>query len=166
MVSTIDLLKRLNAYQVKFVLVGGMACVIHGSQVVTQDVDICAPFDPDNLSALLDALAGTNPRFRMTRFLTPLSEQPEELIGFKNLYLVTDLGQLDVLSEVAGIGGYREVEKHTIQIDLEGTACRVLNLDMCITAKKAMNSPKDRQVAIELDAVRERLRDSGKNRPG
>ena len=103
-----------------------MACVIHGSQVVTQDVDICAPFDPDNLSALLHALAGTNPRFRMTPDPTPLSEQAEELSGLKNLYLITDLGQLDVLSEVAGIGGYREVEKHTIQIDLEGTACRVL----------------------------------------
>jgi hypothetical protein len=164
MVSTIDLLKRLNAHQVKYVLVGGMACVIHGSRVVTQDVDICAPLDPDNLSALLDALAGANPRFRMTGGLKPLPERAEELTGFKNLYLITDLGQLDVISEVSGIGGYTEAAKHTIQIDLEGTGCRVLNLDRCITAKKAMNSPKDRQVAIELEAIREHLRDSGKNR--
>ncbi len=53
MASTIDLLKRLNSHHVRYVLVGGMACVIHGSQVVTQDVEICDPPDPDNLSSLL-----------------------------------------------------------------------------------------------------------------
>jgi len=164
MASTIDLLKRLNSHHVRYVLVGGMACVIHGSQVVTQDVDICAPLDPDNLSSLLEALVGTNPRFRMTRDLKPLPERVEELAGFKNLYLITDLGPLDILSEVAGIGGYTEVKKHIIRIDLEGVKCHVLNLDMCITAKKAMNNPKDRQVAIELDAIRERLRDSQNSR--
>ena len=65
MASTLDLLKRLNDHQVKYVLVGGMACVIHGSQIVTQDVDICAPLNTDNLSRLLAALAGSHPRFRM-----------------------------------------------------------------------------------------------------
>jgi hypothetical protein len=35
--------------------------------------------------------------------------------------------------------------------------CRVLDLETLITAKKAMNSPKDRQVVMELEAIRERL---------
>jgi hypothetical protein len=159
MASTLDLLKRLNDYRVKYVLVGGMACVIHGSQIVTQDVDICAPLTPENLSGLLAALAGVHPRFRTTRDLRPLPEEPEKLQGYKNLYLLTDLGQLDVLSEISGVGEYSEVEQHTIQVDLEGTPCRVLDLDTLITAKKAMNSPKDRQAAIELEAIRGRLSD-------
>src|SRR5512136_170597 len=100
MVSTLDLLKRLNENGVAYVLVGGMACVIHGSQVVTQDVDICAPLSLENVSGLLAALAGVNARFRMTRDLRPLPNDPEKLTGFKNLYLLTDLGQLDVLSEI------------------------------------------------------------------
>ena len=157
MVSTLDLLKRLNQHNVKFVLVGGMACVIHGSQVVTQDVDICAPLTPENLSGLLGSLAGAHPRFRMSPDLRPLPDIPEALAGFKNLHLITDLGQLDVLPEIAGIGEYSEVEQHTILVDLEGTPCRVLDLDTLIAAKKAMNSPKDRQVALELEAIRERL---------
>jgi hypothetical protein len=158
MASTLDLLKRLNDHQVKYVLVGGMACVIHGSQVVTQDVDICAPLTMENLSRLLAALAGEHPRFRTTRDLRPLPDEPEELKGFKNLYLLTDLGQLDILSEIAGVGDHSQVERHTIQIDLEGTQCRVLDLDTLITAKKAMNSPKDRQAVMELEAIRECLR--------
>jgi predicted nucleotidyltransferase len=162
MVSTLDLLKRLNQHGVRYVLVGGMACVVHGSQVVTQDVDICAPFTPENLSRLLAALAGTHPRFRMSADLRPLPDVPEELAGFKNLYLITDLGRLDVLSEIAGVGEYSEVEQRTVRVDLEGTPCRVLDLDTLIAAKKAMSSPKDRQVVIELEAIRERLRSSGK----
>jgi hypothetical protein len=161
MVSTLDLLKRLSEHNVAYVLVGGIACVVHGSQMVTQDVDICAPLTPDNLSGLLSALAGSNPRFRMTGDLRPLPDVPEALAGFKNLYLITDLGQLDVLSEITGVGEYSEVERHTIQVDLEGTPCRVLDLDTLIAAKRAMNSPKDRQVATELEAIRERLRGSG-----
>ena len=162
MVSTLDLLKRLNEHNVKYILVGGMACVVHGSHVVTQDVDICAPLTPENLSGSLAALAGSNPRFRMTADLRPLPDLPESLAGFRNLYLITDLGQLDVLSEIAGIGEYSTVERHTIQVDLEGTPCRVLDLDTLIAAKKAMNSPKDRLMAKELEAIRERLGRSGK----
>ena len=162
MASTLDLLKRLNDHGVKYVLVGGMACVIHGSQMVTQDVDICASLTPENLSGLLAALAGVHPRFRTTRDLSPLSDEAERLSGFRNLYLLTDLGQLDVLSEITGVGEYAEVEQHTIQVDLEGVPCRVLDLDTLITAKKAMSSPKDRQAVAELEAIRERLRGSVK----
>lgn len=162
MASTLDLLKRLNDCRVKYVLVGGMACVIHGSQMVTQDVDICAPLTPENISGLLAAFAGIHPRFRTTPDLRPLPEKMEDLKDFKNLYLVTDLGQLDILSEITGVGDYAEVERHTVQVDLEGASCRVLDLDTLIAAKRAMNSPKDHQVAIELAAIRERLRDSRK----
>ena len=161
MASTLDLLKRLSEYNVAYILVGGMACVVHGSQVVTQDVDICAPLTPENLSRLIAALVGFNPRYRMTGDLRPFPDVPEALSGFKNLYLITDLGQLDVLSEITGVGEYSQVKRHTIQVDLEGTPCRVLDLETLIAAKRAMNSHKDRQVAAELEAIRERLRGSG-----
>jgi predicted nucleotidyltransferase len=161
MVSTLDLLKRLNDHQVEYVLIGGMACVVHGSQVVTQDVDICAPLTLENLRKLCAALQESHPRFRMSRDLRPLPRNPEELDKFQNLYLLTDLGQLDVLSEIAGIGKYVEVERHVIQVNLAGNSVRVLGLDALIIAKQAMNAPKDRQVVLELTAIRELLLHSG-----
>ena len=157
MASTLDILKRLNEHKVTYILVGGMACVIHGSQVVTQDVDICAPLTKDNLTNLYIALSGTHPKFRMAQDQRPLPQDPNELEGFKNLYLVTDLGQLDILSEITGIGQYEEVERHIIKIDLEGIPIQVLDLDTLILAKKAMNTPKDRQVVVELSTIREKL---------
>jgi len=66
--------------------------VIHGSQAVTQDVDICAPFTREIHLRLIAALACALPRFRMSRDLLPLPDEPERLEGFRNLYLVTDLG--------------------------------------------------------------------------
>jgi hypothetical protein len=155
--STLDILKRLNIHKVDYVLVGGMACVVHGSQVVTQDVDVCAPLTLENLRRLCAALNDIHPRFRMARDLRPLPQNPEELDKFQNLYLLTDLGQLNVLSEIAGVGKYLEVERHVIQADFDGTIIKVLDLDTLLLAKQAMNSPKDRQVALELSAIRERL---------
>jgi hypothetical protein len=75
------------------------------------------------------------------------------------LYLLADFGQLNVLSEIAGVGDHSQVEQHTIEVDIGGTHCRVLDLVTLIAAQKALNSPKDRQAVMELEAIRERLRD-------
>jgi len=42
MASTLDLLKRLIGHEVEFVIVGGVAGVLHGSSLVTRDLDVCA----------------------------------------------------------------------------------------------------------------------------
>ncbi len=102
MASTLDILKRLRNHGVEFVVVGGMAGVLHGSSMVTEDVDVCAPLDRQNMVKILAALAGLNPRFRMNPQRPPLPDNPDRLAGFKNLYLVTDFGQIDFLSEKTG----------------------------------------------------------------
>ena len=158
MVSTLDLLKRLEQHQVEFVVVGGIAGVFHGSQLVTEDVDVCAPLTLLNLERIVRALRGLSPRFRMHPKQIPLPDDVEELLGFKNLNLVTDQGQLDILSEITGIGDYDRVAPQTISIDIGGVACRVLSLDALIKSKKAINLPKDRQAVIELEAIRNRLK--------
>lgn len=42
------ILKRLVDRKVEFVLIGGMAAIAHGAEVVTQDVDVCIPFTQEN----------------------------------------------------------------------------------------------------------------------
>ena len=51
------LLRRLVAEGVDFVVIGGIAAVIHGSPRVTRDLDICFAPDGANLEALGAALA-------------------------------------------------------------------------------------------------------------
>jgi len=154
--SILDLLNRLREAGVEFVVVGGLAATAHGSSVVTEDADICAPLTQDNVRLIIQALAGLNPRFRMSPKRPPMPNDPEQLRGFKNLNLVTDFGQVDVLTEVAGIGGVSEVATSSMQILVSGKPLRVLTLDALIESKRAMGRPKDRQVLIELEAIRAR----------
>jgi len=161
MASTLDLLKRLSGHEVEFVIVGGIAGVLHGSSLVTRDLDICAPLTRDNLARILVALSGLNARFRVTSDQRPLSANPEDYLGYRNLYLLTDWGQLDILSEIMGLGNHEAVARNTITVDLGGISCRVLDLNALILSKKSLNRPRDRLAVIELEAIRERLRSSG-----
>jgi len=158
MASTLDCLRILSAHDMEYVVVGGVAGVLHGSRLVTEDVAICAPLSISNLAKLLAALKDCNPKFRMTSDRRPLPVEPSQLAEYKNLYLVTDLGQIDILSAIAGVGDYAEVSRHTISVDLGGFLCRILDLDTLILAKSAMNSPKDRQAVLELKAIKEKLK--------
>lgn len=150
------ILRRLHDHQVEFVVVGGMAGIIHGSSIVTEDLDICAPFTAVNLSRLLAALQDSNPRHRMPTHQPPVSTNPETLATCKNLYIQSDLGQLDILSTIDDVGSYEQAYLHSTAVDLGGLALRVLNLDALIRAKAAISRPKDRQAVAELKALLER----------
>jgi hypothetical protein len=148
------LLQRLTEHDVEFVVIGAFASVIHGVTLVTQDVDICCPFTPRNLLKLQKALADLRPVHRLTPQRLPLRLTRETRRGLKNLYLETDLGVLDCLSEVLGIGGFASVRKQSVIIDAGFGKCRVLGLDALIKAKQAMNRPRDREALIQLNAIR------------
>ena len=148
-----DLLERLAKAGVDFVIVGGYACVVHGCTCVTQDVDICCDFSVANLLALQQAIADLHPVHRMTPGRKPLELTAQIAAQFKNLYLDTDLGQLDCLSEIQGVGGYVQVRQASERIEVEGVQLRVLGLDKLIAAKQAMHRPRDRDAVRQLKAI-------------
>jgi hypothetical protein len=148
------LLERLVRTGVDFVIVGGYAGVIHGCTYVTQDVDICCDFAPANLLALQRAVSDLHPVHRMTPGRQPLELTLENAGEFRNLYLDTDLGHLDCLSEVQGIGPYEYVRQASQTIEAEGVQLRVLTIDALITAKEAMHRPRDREALRQLKAIR------------
>ena len=57
---------------------------------------------------------------------------------FKNIYLDTDYGQLDCLSEVQSLGGFDAVAAASEELDLPAGKCRILSIDALIRAKEAM----------------------------
>jgi hypothetical protein len=150
----ISLLERLVRAGVDFVVVGGFAGITHGCTLVTQDIDICCDFDPDNLLRLQKAISDLNPVHRMTTRRKKF-ELPEKNGGkFKNLYLDTDIGQLDCVSFVEGIGDYRQVKQASVPVKMQNTKIRVLSIDALIKTKKAMNRPRDRQAVMQLEAIK------------
>ena len=163
-----NLLARLIERQVEFVLVGGFAATTYGSTLLTQDVDVCLRFSPDNLMRLQEALADLHPVHCMTPRRLPLRLPPETCRDRKNLYLDTDLGRLDCLGTIQGVGDFDQVKEHSIEVHLAAGVCRVLSLDALIQSKEAMGRPRDRESVLQLKAIRERLarQEPSSNSPG
>jgi hypothetical protein len=74
----------------------------------------------------------------------------------KNLYLQTDLGKLDCLGDIAGIGGYDQVLKRSAAMTLAFGEFRVLTLDALIDAKLAAGREKDLGAVRFLRAIKDK----------
>ena len=137
-----ELTRRLIESQVEFVLVGGFAAVAHGVTLVTRDVDICCRFSETNLMRIQKAFADLHPVHR-SRPDMPLELTAAQCADLKNLYLKTDLGVVDCLGEVLGIGNFEEVLKHSVEVELPYGKCRIIDIETLIRAKEAMNRDHD-----------------------
>src|SRR5687767_4350454 len=152
--SLAEILKRLHTAGVQFVVIGGLAAVKHGTCYVTYDVDVCVPQEAANFKLIGEAIRDLNPQFRQRRDL-PFELSPERLAGLKNLYLLTDLGPLDCLTEVAAVGDYEAVLKESEFALFPFGQCRVLKIDALIRAKDAIGRPQDLLVTTQLRAIQE-----------
>jgi len=55
------LIQRLADAGLDFVLIGGYAGVLHGSTLVTDDLDVCAVLSPENIEKIRRAFADNPP---------------------------------------------------------------------------------------------------------
>lgn len=150
------LLTRLKESGPEFVVIGGLCVVYHGVPVATFDLDICCPFGEENVLKIESAVKDLNPVHRLTANKLPLEETRGSFKDLKNMYLQTDLGKLDCLSEVTGLGSYEQVLKQSIMHTMSFGQFRMLNLDALITAKTAAGRQKDLDAVRLLLAVKER----------
>ncbi len=148
-----QLLARLIGAEVEFVFVGGLAAAIHGSSLTTRDVEVCCRFSEPNLKRIQRALEDLHPVHRMPPDL-PLALTPEQCASLKNLYIKTDLGMLDCLGSVLGVGDFEEVSRHSAVIELPIGKLRILDIDTLIKAKTAMGRPHDLIAIQHLRAVK------------
>lgn len=151
-----QLLQRLCDADIDFVIVGGFAATLHGSSLVTRDLDVCAVLSSENVEKLRDALRDLRPAHRLTPQKLSFLEIPEVGVEVRNLYLGTALGPVDVLGSILGIGEYERVRADSIEVDLFGRRCRVISLNDLIRAKEALGREKDLLAVKELRAIREK----------
>jgi hypothetical protein len=151
-----ELLKVLAAGQVDFVLVGGVAAAAHGSPRSTQDLDIVYGRGLENLRRIVNTLAPHHPYLRGAPPGLPFRFDRETLQAGLNFTLTTDLGWIDLLGEIAGAGTFEELLPHTLEVEVFGIVCRVLDLETLIQAKKAAGRVKDFEDIAELERLRER----------
>ncbi len=73
-------------------------------------------------------------------------------------HLETELGTVDILSSILGVGDFPRVRAAAVEIELFGRRCRVISIDDLIQAKEALARDKDLLAAKELRAIREKLK--------
>src|SRR5215510_5804231 len=102
-------LKLLGRCEVEIVIIGGVAATLYGSAQLTNDLDVCYARNPANLERLAEALQSVHAYLRGAPKDIPFILDAETLRRGLNFTFETDVGTLDILGEVRGVGYYEEV---------------------------------------------------------
>jgi predicted nucleotidyltransferase len=149
------LLTALSNGGVEHILVGGVAAAAHGAARLTQDVDVVYRRSPENIARLAEAVGKLNPRLRGAPEGLPFIWDAATIAAGLNFTLKTDLGDLDLLGEIAGGGGYENLLPRSIELTVYGSKCRIIDLEELIRVKRAAGRPRDLDAVAELEALLE-----------
>lgn len=146
-------LTLLGRFNVECVIVGGVAATIHGSSLPTTDVDVCYARNLPNLERLASALHSVHAHLRNAPRDLPFILDAETLRRGLNFTFSTDIGSLDLLGEVRGVGYYEDALSEALIVELFGYPFAVIEIGKLIEAKRTASRPKDMVVVAELEAL-------------
>jgi predicted nucleotidyltransferase len=154
-VTLLGMAARLVEAGVRFVLIGGLAMRAQGSARLTEDLDIC--YDParDNVRRLAALLAEWHAYLRGVEPGLPFVMDERTFRTTPVMTLITDLGAIDVMDRVAGVGEWPDVLAESEELEWSGVTMRVLSLRGLIKAKRGSARPKDLAQLPELEALLE-----------
>jgi predicted nucleotidyltransferase len=150
--QVIPTLVRAN---VDFILIGGMAAILHGSARVTFDVDVVYSRTYDNIERLTIALAPHRPYLRNAPPGLPFAWDSKTIRNGLNFTLTTDLGDIDLLGEVARGETYQTLLSHSFEVEAFGIHFKCIDLPTLIRIKEAAGRRKDLEAIAELRVLLE-----------
>lgn len=151
-------LERFTIHGVRFVVIGGVAARLHGSNVITSDLDVCYARDDQNLERMATTLKELRATLRGAPKDVPFILDAKTLKMSDSFTFDTELGSIDILGTPAGmLGGYDELERGAEDFDLGGLTIKVASLDDLIRMKRSAGRPKDLLMVEELGALRDEI---------
>ena len=150
-----SMVDALQGAGVRFVVIGGVAGIAHGSRRVTDDLDICYDSALENRKILAGLLAewGAYPRDLPPGL--PFVMDAQTLRNAPVLTLTSREGSIDIFDQVPGVGAYDACAASADWLTVGSQKVRVLGLDALIAAKQATGRAKDLEHLRELTALRE-----------
>lgn len=136
------ILKALSDEGVDYVVVGGVAMVVRGSQRVTVDLDIVPRQTPTNVVALLRAIGVVHGHAVDADGVDRVSETIR--LG-EPTRLETDGGTLDVVQGLPGVPAFDGLFARADRIELYELVVAVASADDLIAMKRAAGRPQDRE---------------------
>lgn len=149
-----QLLEKLVAAEVGFVLVGGLAVNAWGYLRATRDIDLVPAPDAGNLDTLAAVLEGLDGvvetaegRLASTAIRTFLRAGDRTLVS-------TNLGAVDVLQGHPQVPTHAELLPGAQTVDVDGLEVSVCSLEALLAMKDASSRPRDADDAAALREAR------------
>jgi hypothetical protein len=141
--------------EVEFIVIGGWSAILHGSARVTNDLDIYLSRKKENVRRLVVALAPYHPRLRDFSVERPFVRDEAALRNGIIFKFVTDVGCIDLLTEVNGLESFEEVKANAVKVQAFDRTVFTLDLRSLIKAKRATGRAKDLLGLPELEGLLE-----------
>ena len=133
----------LNSHDVRYIVIGGMAAILHGVPRATFDVDILIETTPANASSLLAALREAG--FGTAELITAEELLAHEITIFKDRY------RIDVPTRTPGIA-FADAWARRVEMKVEGQPFWVASREDVIRSKRAAGRRIDLEDARLLEA--------------
>ncbi|MGY6555162.1 MAG: hypothetical protein ACXIUM_11655 [Wenzhouxiangella sp.] len=146
-----EILEVLNQHQVEYIVVGGVAAVIHGAPTTTFDLDALVRVTHSNAVRLIEALSALDASFREHQ--KTIRPTVDDILAGGHLLLMTRAGPLDVLGFIGDQQRYEDLLDACADLKMSVGSLRVLGLEALIAEKKRMGRIKDLAAAELLEAV-------------
>jgi hypothetical protein len=151
------LIRALADGGVECILVGGVAATIHGSARLTRDVDVVYARRQDNIARIVAALGPFEPYLRGAPRGLPFRWDDATVARGLNFTLTTTLGDIDLLGEITGGGGFDDLRPHAQAVRIFERDVLCLSLAMLIRVKRAAGRPRDLETIAELEAIADEI---------
>jgi len=146
------LVEALNRHDVRWVLIGGLALMLHGGNYPTMDADVAFAPDWDNVDRLVEGLAHLNPR--PVRARKGFYEWDRKATTGPFVRLTTDAGEIDLIRRLPGIDSFESLYERSTERVLYGLKFRIASLDDLIAMKSGSARTKDQLQLLELHALK------------
>jgi hypothetical protein len=154
-----QVLAALNAEQVRYLVVGGVAVVLHGHLRTTADLDLVVALAPDNVRRALSALdtLAFRPRapVRAEDFADP--EVRRTWIDEKGMTVFSlwsaELPGIEVDLFVREPFDFDRAWGRAVRVDLDTTSATVASLEDLVALKRAAGRPVDLADVAALEAI-------------
>ena len=136
-----DLLSLFNAYQIKYLVVGGYAVIKYTEPRYTKDLDLWVKADQENAAAVFQALL---------EFGAPLEGMTKDDFAHEGYFYQMGIPpvRVDILMSIKGLT-FKEAWARRVEVDFDGILAPFISKQDLITTKRASGRPQD-LIDVEL----------------
>lgn len=139
----LEVFKALGRQNVEYVLIGGVAVILHGMERLTRDIDIIVKMSPENIDKLRKALHAVFDDVAIEEITLPeLYEFPVIRYGTPHEFYI------DIMARVGELATFEDLDYEII--DYQGVKIKIAKPESLFRLKKDSIRDKDRIDAIFL----------------